>query len=161
MLNINHSALFLKRRAYGDTDKQGELKLIVRKIIIMTFWVMIFTVDKRFLDEKYTVYHNNKPIERTVKEGVMLAFDYAVRHVGKGPHGLIRMKTGDWNDQAVYGRVPITQIKTVRREGESMLNSAIAAYAFDIFAKMLEYANDKEGAKTPYQWAEDIRQAVD
>ena len=79
MLNINHRALFLKRRAYGDTDKQGELKLIVRKIIIMTFWVMIFTVDKRFLDEKYTVYHNNKPIERTVKEDALTMLSHVAR----------------------------------------------------------------------------------
>ena len=75
----------------------------------------------------------------------MLAFDYATNIVGKGPHGLIRMKNGDWNDQAVYGRVPLTQIRRCIRRANHVLNSAIAAYAFDIFAKMLEYAGDDKG----------------
>ncbi|MGI6701295.1 MAG: GH36-type glycosyl hydrolase domain-containing protein [Christensenellales bacterium] len=122
---------------------------------------VLVTGDKDFLNEKYTVYLEDGPVERTVKQGVMLAFKYATEFVGKGPHGLIRMKTGDWNDQAVYGRVPLNQIKTVHKVGESMLNSAIAAYAFDVFAKMLEYAEDKDAAEVSYMWASDIRKAVE
>jgi hypothetical protein len=149
------------------TNGQGLLFSFVMKPSDLQFMLLAYigeyvlaTGDKDFLSEKYTVFLKDGAAERTVKEGVMLAFDYATNIVGKGPHGLIRMKTGDWNDQAVYGRVPLTQIRTVHKKGESMLNSAIAAYAFDIFAKMLEYAGDDKKAARSAQWANDIRQAV-
>ena len=55
-------------------------------------------------------------------------------HVGTGPHGLVRMLTGDWNDQ-IYLGVPDD---LYRDTAESQMNSAMAMAVIPPLADQLE-----------------------
>ncbi|NCA66480.1 MAG: hypothetical protein EOM87_00290 [Clostridia bacterium] len=121
---------------------------------------VLATRDYAFLDTKYTSKKDGGKTERTVLEGVMLAYKYIQEEIGKGEHGLVRMRTGDWNDQAVYGRVPITKTKYAQKHSESMLNSAIAIYSFRIFGEMLKAIGKVDEAVNSIQWSDDIKAAV-
>ncbi len=121
---------------------------------------VLATRDYDFLETKYTSRLDSNKTERTVMEGVKLACKYAQEQVGRGRHGLMRMRTGDWNDQAVYGRVPFTKTKYAQKHGESMLNSAMATYSFRIFGDMLLAAGHNEEGKNALQWADEIKNAV-
>lgn len=107
---------------------------------------LLATRDFAFLDYTYTSKLDGEKTTRTVLEGVLLAYNYVKNKVGLGSHGLIKMKTGDWNDQAVYGRVPFSKIKHAQKYGESMLNSGIGAYAYRVFGEaLLAYNREREG----------------
>ncbi len=121
---------------------------------------VLATRDYAFLSTKYTSKKDGNSTERTVLEGVMLAYRYIQNEIGKGAHGLIRMRTGDWNDQAVYGRVPFSRTKYAQKHSESMLNSAIAIYAFKIFGEMLKAIGRDDDAAQSLQWSADIKEAV-
>jgi len=121
---------------------------------------ILATRDYDFLQTKYTSHLDGDKQVRTVLEGVLLAYRYAQDEVGRGEHGLIRMRTGDWNDQAVYGRVPFTKTKYAQKHGESMLNSAIACYSFRVFGDLLSAIGNEEEAAVSFAWANEIREAV-
>jgi|AGTN01.1.fsa_nt_gi Cellobiose phosphorylase len=116
--------------------------------------------DAEFLKTVYTVRRGGKDIKYTVAEGLALAYKYSVENVGTGPHGLVRIKTGDWNDQAVYGRVPVSQIRKAHKIGESVLNSALAVYAYKTYSEALLFAGDKEAAAEVLKRSEEIKKAV-
>ena len=121
---------------------------------------ILATRDYDFLQTTYTSHLDGDKTERTVLEGILLAYHYAQTAVGRGEHGLVRMRTGDWNDQAVYGRVPFTKTKYAQKHGESMLNSAMACYSFRVFGDMLAAIGEEERAAESLTWANEIRAAV-
>jgi cellobiose phosphorylase len=118
------------------------------------------TRDTDFFNSTYVCKFKGKETTRTVWEGIKLAYKYATQNVGKGEHGLIRMKTGDWNDQAVYGRVPLTQTRTAQKFGESMLNSAMAVYSFKVFSEAAKLMGDQALFAEAKKWSDDLREAV-
>jgi hypothetical protein len=64
-----------------------------------------------------------------------------VEDVGAGEHGVMRMLNDDWNDALVMFWGQRTMKETVAK-GESVLNSAMAAWVFDYYARMLAYSGD-------------------
>jgi hypothetical protein len=64
-----------------------------------------------------------------------------VEDVGVGEHGVMRMLNDDWNDALVMFWGQRTLKETVAK-GESVLNSAMAAWVFDYYARMLAYAGE-------------------
>ncbi len=121
---------------------------------------VLATRDYEFLKYEYTTKLDRNSVRRTVLEGVMLAYKYAIEDIGLGEHGLMRMRTGDWNDQAVYGRVPLHLTAYAQKNGESMLNSTIACYSFRIFGDMLAAIGKTEDAEFSLAWAESMKKAV-
>jgi len=66
------------------------------------------------------------------------AFKHLTEDIGYGAHGLLKMRTGDWNDTVVFdGKVPMDRIWA---EGESTLNSAMGVYVLRRFAELAKYA---------------------
>jgi hypothetical protein len=59
-------------------------------------------------------------------------FRFLVDGVGRGPHGHLRMRNADWNDLAVD--VPGIDRQTMITSGESVLNSAMAAWVLPVWA---------------------------
>lgn len=78
------------------------------------------TGDRAFVDEARPVLEQS--------------FRWLRDHIGLGPHGLLRVASGDWND-------PITAFAPSRRafhrRGESAFNSAMAAYVLPRAAALL------------------------
>ncbi|MDD1778306.1 MAG: hypothetical protein LUQ65_09070, partial [Candidatus Helarchaeota archaeon] len=77
-----------------------------------------------------------------------------------GKHGLQRLSNGDWNDGVVHSNVPPKKIGAIMKQGESVLNAAMATYALDIYARLLTYIGDSKLAEDAKGKAESQREAV-
>jgi hypothetical protein len=87
------------------------------------------------------------------RPALLRAWDYTQNGVGTGAHGLLRAGSGDWND-------PIAAFaphrRAFHRDGESVFNSAMAAYVLPRAAELLP-----EAAGELRAWAARLREAVD
>lgn len=123
---------------------------------------VLATRDLKFLEEKVRTYPADGawPEPESIKELLWRCYRHLLEKTGKGKHGLLRLSNGDWNDSAVIGHVPDDQHATVREHGESVLNSAMAAYVFDLYQRMLRYAGEEQRAEEVAQEAKAQREAV-
>src|SRR6266498_3067744 len=130
---------------------------------------ILATRDVRFLDsEVVTAYggaakaaHWEGANRASIRSLLARCFNHLVNDVKTGEHGLMRMLQDDWNDALVQAWVPPASVKECLDKGESVLNSAMAAYVFDYYARMLTYAGDDERITTPIRKkAEEHRAAV-
>ena len=89
-------------------------------------------------------------------ERLLLAWRYLRNRIGLGPHGLIRVGSGDWND-------PISAMAGSRRRfraaGESVYNSAFAVHVLPRAARLLATV-DPDAAEEMVRWADGLRAAV-
>jgi hypothetical protein len=131
-------------------------------LLWVTSEYVLATRDKAFLDETVRVYpgRESKPNNLTVRELLAHAFARVNADIGVGKHRLMRLFNGDWNDSIVVNRLTPAQVSEVMQQGESVLNSAMAAYVLNYYATMLEYTSDPELAKEARTKAEAQRQAV-
>lgn len=80
------------------------------------------------------------------------AFMWITEGIGVGRHGLIRILDGDWNDYlSTVG---------VGGQGESVMNSGMAAKTFDSLARIARKRGDTKFASTTETWRDTLRQAV-
>jgi hypothetical protein len=123
---------------------------------------VLATRDKRFLDERLPVYPPNRPQTetRTVAELLQHCFVHLTETVGPGQHGLQRLYNGDWNDSIVVNRYDAGQVEEIMAHGESVLNSAMASWVLDEYARMLDYVGLIDSAARARSKAAEQRQAV-
>jgi hypothetical protein len=130
---------------------------------------ILATRDVRFLDsEVVTAYGSDPNAVRgegagrdTVRNLLLRCYKYLTQDVKTGEHGLMRMLQDDWNDALVRAWVPQSDVKECVQKGESVVNSAMAAYVFEYYARMLGYAGDGEHVIAPIRViAEQHRAAV-
>ncbi len=93
----------------------------------------------------------------SVARRLLLAWHHLRDGVGRGPHGLIRVGSGDWND-------PLPAMAPNRRRfralGESVYNSAFAVHVLPRAARLLAGA-DPGAAAEMVRWADSLRTAVE
>jgi hypothetical protein len=130
---------------------------------------VLATRDVRFLDSDIvTAYggaakaaHWEGANRASVRSLLARCYKHLTDDVKTGEHGLMRMLQDDWNDALVQAWVPANDVKECLEKGESVVNSAMAAYVFDYYARLLTYAGDDERITTPIRRkAEDHRAAV-
>jgi len=130
---------------------------------------VLATRDVRFLDsDVVTAYggaakaaHWQGANRASVRALLARCYKHLVEDVTVGEHGLMRMLQDDWNDALVQAWVPPKDVTECLEKGESVLNSAMAAYVFDSYARLLTYAGDDERITTPIRRkAEEHRAAV-
>jgi hypothetical protein len=123
---------------------------------------VLATRNREFLEERIPAYPRQESAESDAKVGELLerSFQHMVRDIGVGEHALMRLSNGDWNDDIVVGHVPHDLAEEVRREGESVLNAAMASYVFDHYGRMLSYIGDTASAEQARSKAEEQRNAV-
>jgi hypothetical protein len=68
-------------------------------------------------------------------------YRHQVDEVGVGEHGIVRMLNDDWND-GLLGTFAQKAFKECVKQGESVLNSAMSAWVFDYYARLLTYAGE-------------------
>ena len=121
---------------------------------------VLATRDVGFLDSDVVPVYGQQ--ERAdVRSLLARCYKHLTDDVKTGPHGLMRMLRDDWNDALVNAWVPEPGIKECEEQGESVLNSAMAAYVFDYYARMLSSAGGEERVLAPIRRAaEDHRAAV-
>ena len=82
--------------------------------------------------------------------------------IGTGEHGLIRLLNGDWNDSLAmwHTLLPKHRMGEIVPGTESVLDSAMAGYVFDHYARLLSYIGETGPAAEVRGRAENQRQAV-
>lgn len=107
---------------------------------------VLATRDRNFLYEEMPTNMVNGPApgKATVHSVLALCFRHMMDGVGKGPHGLIRMLMDDWLDGLVYDAVDLKWRDEYIHHGESVYNSAMGAYVFGHYARMLEFVGDDD-----------------
>ncbi|HET8825922.1 MAG TPA: hypothetical protein VFM77_12385, partial [Terriglobales bacterium] len=130
---------------------------------------VLATRDVRFLDsDVVTAYggaakaaHWEGANRASVRTLLARCYKHLTDDVKTGEHGLMRMLQDDWNDALVQAWVPANDLKECLEKGESVVNSAMAAYVFDYYARLLAYAGGDGRITTPIRRkAEDHRAAV-
>jgi hypothetical protein len=123
---------------------------------------ILATRDTAFLDERITTYPAAAQSQsaRTVRELLQHCFERITEEIGTGEHGLQRLLNGDWNDSIVVNRLTPSQVAEITDHGESVLNAAMAAWVFNNYARLLDYAGNEGDAAKARAKAEAQRQAV-
>lgn len=124
---------------------------------------VLATRDVAFLNEALaTNIVNGLSVGRDSPRNLLArCFRHLTEDVGTGPHGLMRMLMDDWDDGLVYAAVPLKWRQDYIRKGESVPNSAMASYVFELYAKLLDFIGGQpQLALSAKQKAEEHRQAV-
>ncbi|HZP18359.1 MAG TPA: twin-arginine translocation signal domain-containing protein, partial [Terriglobales bacterium] len=129
---------------------------------------VLATRDVQFLDSDVVTVFGASPgaehwqTTRAPVRGLLArCYKHLIEDVKTGDHGLMRMLQDDWNDALVNAWVPQQDVKECVEKSESVLNSAMASYVFDYYARMLTYAGDDGRFTIPIQRkAEEHRNAV-
>ena len=117
--------------------------------------------DLKFLDQEIPTWPLYGPTAG--KERVRKLLERCYRHevdgVGVGAHGVMRMLNDDWNDGllSVWAQRAFAECVA---QGESVLNSAMAAWVFDLYARLLTYAGDRDLAASARKSADAHRAAA-
>jgi len=104
---------------------------------------VLATRDTAFLDEEISTWPLRGPAagKEPVRKLLARCYKHLIDDVGVGEHGVMRMLNDDWNDALVMFWGQRTMKETVA-QGESVLNSAMAAWVFDYYARMLAYTGE-------------------
>lgn len=100
------------------------------------------TKDWDFLQEELPFYplHGSPENSQSVIDRLILGYRYLVNTIGFGPHGLLRLLNGDWNDNIVVGYVPDKFHSQVIKRAESIFNASMAVYVLEKFVEVLNFA---------------------
>ena len=117
--------------------------------------------DVKFLDQEVPTWPLYGPTagKERVRKLLERCYRHEVDQVGVGAHGVMRMLNDDWND----GLLSVWAQKAFKEcveQGESVLNSAMAAWVFDLYARLLGVAGDAELAAHVRQSADAHRAAA-
>ncbi len=114
--------------------------------------------DRQFLNEVCSYFPPPCTHPEPVWDHCVRAFRHLTEDIGYGSHGLIKMRTGDWNDTVAFdGNVPMNRIWA---QGESTLNSAMGVYVLRRFAELAKYACKPAMEKRARAHADKLADAV-
>jgi hypothetical protein len=117
--------------------------------------------DIEFLDQEVPTWPLYGPTAGKERVGKLLerCYRHEVDGVGVGAHGVMRMLNDDWNDAllSVWAQRAFAECVA---QGESVLNSAMAAWVFDLYARLLDFAGDTELAASVRKSADTHRTAT-
>lgn len=106
---------------------------------------VLATRDAGFLDEKIPARFSAQPGRtETVRNLLARCYHHQVYDVGVGQHGIVKMLNDDWNDGLLFTWAQ-SAFKESVEQGESVLDSAMSAWVFDEYARMLRSAGDHTG----------------
>ncbi len=112
--------------------------------------------DESFLDERVPFYPLHEGYGSTVAERISLAFRWLADRLGTGPHGMLRVGSGDWADPI---SMMVDDAHAFHRSGESGLNTAFACHVLPRAASLLR-SRDPETAAEMEEFAEALASAM-
>jgi hypothetical protein len=122
---------------------------------------VLSTRDADFLNERIPVRFSAKHGSTdSVRNLLARCYRHQINDVGIGQHDIVRMLADDWNDGLLATWAQSAFSESVEK-GESVLNSAMSAWVFDEYARLLRYVGDSSGLhKEASMTAERNRQVV-
>ncbi|MEU6712163.1 hypothetical protein ABZ897_11860 [Nonomuraea sp. NPDC046802] len=96
--------------------------------------------------------------ETPLQENLRRQFRFLADVVGRGEHGHLRILNADWNDLAVSESGVPREVMIA--EGESVLNSAMAAWVLPRYATLAERLGDAATAAEARKLGEELRELV-
>jgi hypothetical protein len=105
---------------------------------------------------RYHPSHHAEPVP--LAENLRRQFRFFIDEVGVGEHGHVRILNADWNDLALKA-VGVDREVMIER-GESVLNSAMAAWVLPVYAGLAERLGDAATATEARERAADLRERV-
>ncbi len=132
---------------YGLTGRGVVAPMVADNCSDIPLWLLwavseyvLATRDTEFLNEEIpTLFSAKSGQKETVSNLLARCFHHQINDVGVGTHGITRMLNDDWND-GLLGTWAATAFKECAEQGESVLNSAMSAWVFDQYARMLRFA---------------------
>lgn len=85
-------------------------------------------------------------------------FRFFLDGVGRGGHGHVRLRNADWNDMATHA--PGLDRATMIEQGESVLNSAMAAWVLPVWAALADRLGNAKEAAEARSLAVELRELV-
>ena len=120
-------------------------------------WFVLGCVESVSQSGKFTFLDEICPFwgggTATIWEHLRRAFYWVRDKIGRGSHGLILIREGDWNDY-------LSQMGAGGK-GESVMNSGIACRAFAGLARLARKRGDEKFAREAEQFVEESRAAVE
>ena len=121
---------------------------------------VLATRDTEFLNEKITAHYSDPPGRTdTVANLLARCFHHQMNDVSFGQHGVCRMLSDDWND-GLLGTWAGAHLEEATAQGESVLNSAMSAWVFDEYARLLRYAAPDAALESQLQQAAEKHRAA-
>ncbi|SDJ48633.1 GH36-type glycosyl hydrolase domain-containing protein [Streptomyces indicus] len=117
------------------------------------------TGDLAAFDEPAPFHPVHRAPEVPLKEHLRGQFRYFRDVIGTGEHGHVRIRNADWNDLALDEAAGVDR-QTMIERGESVLNSAMAAWVLPVYAGLADRLGDAETAAEARTFAEELRQRV-
>jgi glycosyl hydrolase family 36 len=100
--------------------------------------------------------NNAEPV--SLAENLRRQFRYFVDEVGTGEHGHVRILNADWNDNVLHEFA--VERDVMIEKGESVLNSAMAAWVLPVYAGLCDRLGDGDTAAEARRVGADLRAAV-
>jgi len=116
------------------------------------------TGDLAAFDEPLAYHPSCDVAPVPLREHLLRQFRFFVNDIGRGEHGHVRMRNADWNDAAVM--LAGVDRDTMIERGESVLNSAMAAWVLPIYAGLCGRLGDQRTASEARALAEELRGLV-
>lgn len=116
------------------------------------------TGDLRAFDAPLEYHPAHGAAPALLQEHLRRQFACFVDIVGVGEHGHVRMRNADWNDDAI-GLSGVERRAMVER-GESVLNSAFAAWVLPVYAGLCDRLGDDATATQARALGEQLRERV-
>jgi hypothetical protein len=131
-------------------------------LLWLTSEYILGTRDINFLKEEIPRYPIYTKFAETIKikDHLHRCYNYFVKKIGFGKHDLVRLSNGDWNDVVVVGHISEEKHNEIKKVAESVLNSAMAIYTFQIYSEMLKYIGEIDTAKEVLSLSNKLREAV-
>jgi len=98
--------------------------------------------------------------KKPIKDLLLSCYGYFTKIIGTGRHSLQRISNGDWNDGVILGHISEKNQDEIIKNGESVLNAALASYTIRLFGEMLNFIGDIENSERVIHYANNQRQAV-
>ncbi len=131
-------------------------------LLLLASEYILVTRDVNFLNEEIPTYplYGRKAGRSTVRELLYRCYKHFTEITGTGPHGIQRLSVGDWNDTILLGLVPNEKLDEVRKNGESILNSAMATYTLRRYAEILNLSGESDTAEQILKYVKKQIEAV-
>lgn len=134
---------------YGIVGNGMVAPMVSDKASDLPLWLLwtaseyvLATRDLAFLDEQIaSPLPGAAPVTDSVRNLLARCYRHQVEDVGVGEHGIARMLNDDWND-GLLGTFAQKDFKQAAEKGESVLNSAMSAWVFDYYARLLKYSGE-------------------